>query len=162
MQIKYIDVPQRAFAVIKSTSLKKLRTSNLLFCTAFAGVNKSKDVAFLCHFDTPLSLLDTEHVLSQICNASSDGDEFEGHIIHGTPMLFPYSLLVALILYIHIIRKRELNIKVKYHGFLWFNLRRKISVSLNYKTKCWSSLHYCVEKNHTLIENKCWTMRNVT
>ncbi|MEB3081580.1 hypothetical protein VD792_26625 [Pseudomonas aeruginosa] len=139
-----IDVPQRRYVIAsREISANKIVTRNILFCTAWAGIDKVNGVAFLCHFDTPFSILSISKILSEIKRMVPGEHAFETKIVNGTFFLFPYSLLTRTILLLCLRFQSKIICRVKCERFLYLNLRRAVSIDL--KKMKWSLEAYSWE-----------------
>lgn len=79
-----LQVPQRGYAVcVSSGQFKRLITHNVLSCTAIAGINRTHQIGFLCHFDTPLSTCAFEEIANYIASKTPNGAKFETHVYPG-------------------------------------------------------------------------------
>jgi hypothetical protein len=126
-----IDVPQRQYAILsREMGLDEVVTQNVLFCTAWVGLDEVNRVVFLCHFDTPFSVLSIGKILNEIREIVPEEHFFETKIVNGSILFFPYSILTRLALFFCIKFQSKLACTVSCKRFLYLNLRRKVSVDL--------------------------------
>lgn len=72
---KNIDVKQREWAVASRGS--KLYSEYFSTCVAFAGVERQTGVVFLCHFDSPVSVLAFDDLVEHLKKHVKDLSNFE-------------------------------------------------------------------------------------
>ncbi|MEZ9631292.1 hypothetical protein BCT86_13725 [Vibrio breoganii] len=74
-------VLQHQYAMTKDGGL--LSTNSIWICTGFYGWDEANKVAFLCHFDHPLSVSSLPVILREIRRLVSDEHSFEAVLIGG-------------------------------------------------------------------------------
>lgn len=67
----------------RDTDTTILQTENICTCTAFAGLNASKGIGFLAHFDTPCSTSLIKQMAADLDEHVNDYEGFEFQVISG-------------------------------------------------------------------------------
>ena len=140
-----VEVLQRQFAIATSAgNPASLATRNLLFCTSWLGFDRQNRVAFLCHFDTPWSVRRIQEVERALVGLVPAGSTFETHVVSGTWLAFPYSLLTRLLIRRAAVRLHNIRCTVTVHPFLVWRLRAAVLV--NAQLCRWRSFSYVWER----------------
>ncbi len=82
--MRKVNVLQHQYAITASNSeLTKLSTKGIWICTGWYGWDRENKVAFLCHFDSPLSAASIPKVLKNIRSCVPDKHHFESVLVGG-------------------------------------------------------------------------------